>query len=443
MALFINRGDVRCKIPMIFLTGIATSFFFFPFSFYALPGINTKMMIAVLGVGVLGWKCLVNRRLDISGELLWLIAVSGLFSLIGLLSVDYNRTSDYSYAFYIVSMLVWSGAAYGVVWLIQLTHNTLSYRLLVNYLLAVCVMQCFFALLIDFEPSVKEVINTFVSQQEDLMERIGRLYGIGASVDVAGTRFAAVLAITMVLLCTDEQMPKQKLPLVVYLISFVIVAVVGMMIARTTLLGLIVAFCYFIYATRVFHLNDVKRNSLLLWGWTAMILFVMTLFIVFLYYTDKDIRHLIKFAFEGFFNWYEKGTWSTDSTEHLKTMVVFPEHLKTWLIGDGYFENPYLTDPNYVGEKIEGFYMGTDVGYLRFIFYCGLPGLIVFLLFFLLLTVFNSRKYIHEKHLFLILFILQLMIFGKVSTDIFLIYAYFFCAGVCEKKKTNLIQPDL
>lgn len=62
-------------------------------------------------------------------------------------------------------------------------------------------------------------------------------------------------------------------------------------------------------------------------------------------------------------------------------MYVFPDNLKTWIIGDGYFSNPYNTDPFYIGTRSRGYYMGTDVGYLRFIFYFGLIGLSAFIAF--------------------------------------------------------------
>ena len=56
-------------------------------------------------------------------------------------------------------------------------------------------------------------------------------------------------------------------------------------------------------------------------------------------------------------------------------MYVFPDNLKTWLIGDGYFSNPYNIDPYFTGRFVGGYYMSTDVGYLRFIFYSGLVGI--------------------------------------------------------------------
>ena len=62
-------------------------------------------------------------------------------------------------------------------------------------------------------------------------------------------------------------------------------------------------------------------------------------------------------------------------------MYVFPDNIKTWIIGDGYFANPGDTDPYYVGPLGGAFYKSTDVGYLRFIFYFGVLGLFAFVLF--------------------------------------------------------------
>ena len=63
------------------------------------------------------------------------------------------------------------------------------------------------------------------------------------------------------------------------------------------------------------------------------------------------------------------------SNEILKSMVVFPDSLHTWIIGDGYFNNSKY-DVYYLGDATEaGYYMGTDIGYLRFLFYFGTIGL--------------------------------------------------------------------
>ena len=64
-------------------------------------------------------------------------------------------------------------------------------------------------------------------------------------------------------------------------------------------------------------------------------------------------------------------------------MVVFPDNWVTWLIGDGYAANPMdktlsFFDPYYTGPIYHGYYKGTDIGYLRYIFYFGLVGTFVF-----------------------------------------------------------------
>ncbi|MFO1468935.1 MAG: hypothetical protein U1F35_21215 [Steroidobacteraceae bacterium] len=50
----------------------------------------------------------------------------------------------------------------------------------------------------------------------------------------------------------------------------------------------------------------------------------------------------------------------TSSTDDLISMIVFPDSLKGWLIGYGFYENPASPDENH---------MGTDIGYLRLLFY--------------------------------------------------------------------------
>lgn len=62
-------------------------------------------------------------------------------------------------------------------------------------------------------------------------------------------------------------------------------------------------------------------------------------------------------------------------------MWIWPDNPMTWLIGDGYFNNPINSNPYYIGPASTNYYMGTDVGYCRFIFYFGLIGLSAFCLY--------------------------------------------------------------
>jgi len=69
--------------------------------------------------------------------------------------------------------------------------------------------------------------------------------------------------------------------------------------------------------------------------------------------------------------------------------------------------------------------MGTDVGYLRFIFYFGLIGLSAFILFIIKAFKICYDRFAGVKDLFVMLFLLNMIIWFKVSTDIFLIFALF------------------
>jgi hypothetical protein len=129
-------------------------------------------------------------------------------------------------------------------------------------------------------------------------------------------------------------------------------------------------------------------------------------------------------------------------------MIVFPDNVKTWIIGDGYFHGPSETDPYYVGPTMVDFYMGTDVGYLRFIFYFGIIGLIAFMFFFFKCGQECAKKFHKYSILFSLFVILNYIIWFKVSTDIFLVFAIFLCISkedndAYEKRYENSISDPL
>ena len=152
-----------------------------------------------------------------------------------------------------------------------------------------------------------------------------------------------------------------------------------------------------------------------------------------LYQFNPQFRYFFRFAFEGFFSLVEKGQWQIDSTDRLATMVVYPETLHTWILGDGYFENS-RNDINYLGDATdEGFYMGTDIGYLRFIFYFGVPGMLLMVAVIAWSALICIRNFPKEKIVFLLALAVGLTVWFKVSTDTFLFFALFLSAGVLQE----------
>lgn len=79
--------------------------------------------------------------------------------------------------------------------------------------------------------------------------------------------------------------------------------------------------------------------------------------------------------------------------------------------------------------------MSTDVGYLRFIFYFGILGLITFLHYFIALTRCCMRKFSNQQLLFLFFLLVNLLGWFKVSTDVFLVFAPFLLISAEENEE--------
>lgn len=409
------------KYISILLTVVLTSLFFFPFAIPALPEANTKMIVAALGLCFYIFKLgrLQNGLFNKDTFVLSLYAC--MVSLVGLVSITYNNTPDFAYATYLISMWVWIGAAYAVVTCVRIIHGYASVRLIANYLIAVCVLQCILALLIDSVPMIKQVAD-MIQGPSLFLEKVNRLYGIGAALDVAGSRFAAVLIIIAVMMINLNR-SERKILFPIYFLSFLWIFVVGNMIARTTTVGLL-ALVFFIYKTQIykFHIQSEYTYFLV---WCAGVLALTIPFLTYLYYTNLNFQDNIRYAFEGFFSLVEQGEWYVSSNEKLKNMYVFPETFKTWIIGDGYFANPVSTDPYFTGKVVAGFYMGTDVGYLRFIYYFGLIGLVAISGVIYKSAQICWKRFAEYKEMFLLLMLVNFIVWFKVSTDIFLVFAPF------------------
>jgi hypothetical protein len=408
------------RVIGILLTLIVTSLYLFPFELKHLPGANTKMIMAGLGLIVIGIQMARQKNPLINTGFFKLVLLASLVSLIGLFAVVFNDTSDFEYATYIVSMLVWISAAYVVITWMKFVHETVSVELLAKYIVAVSVMQCVLALAIDSFIPLKQLVNSIMVVTR-VMET--RLYGMDASLDIAGSRFSVALVL-IVYLMNRISKNKSIYKVISYIVAFFIIAIVGNMISRTTTVGVIVALCYFIFLLFRNQSNSVVKLryiSILFVG----ILVCLLPFLCYLYQVNTSFHENIRFAFEGFFSLAEKGRWEVHSNDMLKNMYVFPDNLKTWFIGDGYFDNPYYSEPYYVGPKMGGYYMGTDVGYLRFIYYFGLIGLFAFSAFMLKIGQILMNRFHEERIMFLIIILLNFIVWFKVSTDLFVVYALF------------------
>ena len=182
------------RLLSIIFTLCVTSCYFFPFNLRVLPIVNTKMIIAGIGLIILMMRLAVGHNSMISKDFITLSISAAVVSLFGYISINYNCTPDYAYTTYIISMLVWLSSAYVVIQTMSLGHKRLTFNLLCNYLIGLCVAQCVLALSMEFIMPLKRIIYSMMDNDTvQFLEAKKRLSGLGAGLDVAGTRFSAVL----------------------------------------------------------------------------------------------------------------------------------------------------------------------------------------------------------------------------------------------------------
>ncbi|WP_437920461.1 hypothetical protein [Sphingobacterium sp. LRF_L2] len=397
---------------------ILVSLYYFPIGLSILPAsLNTKNVLALTGIIFLIYDCIQVRRLNISLNLLGAIGFSVVFSLICLFATDYNHTTDYAYASYYISFSVWIFGAYAVCALVRIVHGEVNFKLITIYLTAVCFGQCVAALMIDRIPTFKMLVDSYVNQGQEFFEEVDRLYGIGAALDTAGVRFSLVLVMIAALLVQETSIRNNAVKIVLLLLAFFTIVLIGNMMARTTIIGFAMSLAYLGLSTGLlqFVIRERFFNFFLIF---ILILSLGIAIAVYLYQTDENFYHNMRFAFEGFFNWVEKGEWRTDSTDKLnREMWIWPQDTKTWIIGSGLFDN---------------FVYSTDIGYCRLILYCGLTGFSVFALFF----VYNAYIFAQQNKRYALMFffflVITFVIWFKVATDIFVIYALFYCMDGIE-----------
>lgn len=408
------------KSVSVVLTGIIFSMYLFPFQLFVLPGINTKNGLAAIGLLLLAFHLAGKSQGLMNKDLFKLGLYAASVSLISLISVTLNGTTDYAYVTYIVSMCIWLSGAFVVTSSIRKTHGTISIDLICKYIIALSVFQCIVALCNDMYPPLKMFLDRYINSGQDFLDTVNRMYGIGACLDSAGIRFSCALIMVSYLIVNGKDI--SKVTNVLLVISYIIIVVIGNMIARTTTVGLVMSLLYLAFASGLLKFKLTNRAKQF-FVWFVIIAIIIIPIGIYLYNNNITIHNNLRFAFEGVFNYFEKGKWLTASTNKLKGMYVFPESVKTWVVGDGYFSNPKDTDPYFTGEIIDGYYMGSDVGYIRFIFYFGVIGLLTFSLYICKAGAICTKYFRSQKALIMILLALNFVVWFKIATDLFFIFA--------------------
>lgn len=428
------------KILRVLFCFIVVDFFFFSTSFTFSYGYNTKELLAVIGIVLYLMDMYRQRKFVFSSELLGLLLLSVIVSLLAVFSSVYHNTQERAYTTFFISMLVWVSGAFTVIKCVKGIHGKISIELLSQYIVAVSVVQGLIAVIADFYAPLDNFIYRTIPGVT-WCRIVDRLYGFGetATFDTGGIRFAiaSVLCAHNIRILVQNNRP-QGIP--IYVLAFLIIGATGNMVARTTLVGVIVGIAYLLIYVSPFK-RVLSRSAILSWIWFVLGTLVIVIITIALYNSNEQFYKRTRFAFEGFFSLVETGHWETGSNDRLAGMYVFPDNPETWLIGDGYFINP-SDDPNYLGEITAGFYKDTDVGYLRFIYFFGLLGLAVYSLYIIYAGRVCNRLLPGNTLLFICLTSMNFIVWLKVATDCFFILGLFICLGYVNglQEKTEVIE---
>lgn len=399
---------------MVLLTGLMMSFYFHPVFFTAYPVYNTKVMLAVFGGGMLVFNTIRTKDYALSKGLLYALMIAGLFALVNYISLIINNSDDYSYTSYPASALVWIFGAYGSITFIRWTHKKVTIELVVRYLAGGAAFHSILSQLIDRNESVKNFINSIFLVSSD-MEEMNRLYSFGVGLDPAGVKFAVILILIAGVLTISKGVKKNVGLMVFYFLCFAIISVLGNVISRTTTIGMGLGLVVFAISTGLYKFV-IKVGKIKIMRVFGLILALGIPLTIYYYNVNASFRDQIEYGFEGFFNLFESGEFQTSSTDELSTMWVWPHDTQTWLIGSGRFGS----------RDVGNYYYFSDIGYCRFIFYSGLIGFTVFGLYFVYNAIYFAIRYPRYRYIFLLMIVVTFVIWAKVATDIFQLYALFY-----------------
>lgn len=400
------------------LLAVIVSFYLFPIGFRGLPeSLNSKQMLAVFGAVLFVLKAAAKRGLNFNLRYFVSFIYAVAFSIWCYFSCTFNNTVDYAYATYFLSFFVWICGAYAVISFLKAAYGRVTLSILTQFLAIVCIAQGVIAVLVDNIPSLASFVDTWIIQ-DTVPKQVKRLYGIGCSLDSGGVRMCMAEVLIAHQLVTDKSLAYNRKMIVLYASAFIAIAILGNMIARTTTVGLLLSIAYYIYYVNRIRRGRISRRQAMVKRLVLVIVAIAFVGVAYLYNVNPEFQHDMRFAFEGFFTWAETGEFHTGSTDTLnERMWVWPWDSRGWIIGYGLFE----------WSSWKSYGIQTDIGYCRFTLYCGLVGLVLFSLYFIYNASIVARKFKDARVLSLVLLALTFVIWIKVSTDIFQLYALLFC----------------
>lgn len=303
------------------------------------------------------------KQIYINKHLLNIIGILGLLILYSLLNVVISGTFDFqvikSYFSYI---LFYIPGAVGIIHILKKYYSTIE---IIKIIILVTVIQAIIIVLMLTVPGIKDFLFSVL---RDGSIRVEKNIGSG------GFRFlgfafnstwdlAIVQSIGIMLISLLFKLDKKEIN-IKNTLFFILLAISVFLSGRTGILGIGFGFLIIIIPS---NLKEVPFLKAVRFVGKIFIVVLPLIFFIKSFVPDKVVdiveTNVLPWAFEMFMN-DSGGKIETASSNELKGMYFMPS-IKTAIIGDGLYVNPYDNTR---------YYMDTDAGYMRHILFYGLIG---------------------------------------------------------------------
>lgn len=333
-----------------------------------------------------------------------------LISLVFIALISSIVNGNFDPYFYKVPLRIYISlsSAYAFFYIIRkFFHITLSIDDYILLMLHACFIQIGISLIgflnsgfLNFATGIMVADDIFLETTASYEGNMGRIIGIGASFFGAGCIYAMVATLAALVIKKETNLFKQ----ILYILEVLIILIIGAAIARTALLG-IFGFLF------VLLWRDVNSNTkrifsgvvvLLLIGWGFINVFMSKL------ENSSLFGEALNRAFSMYYAYKDYGEFQ--SMQSMAGESIWPNSLKTWLIGDG-----LMADPQH---PTLAYYMNQDRGWNRLIFGIGIIGGIFYSGIQYMLCRLTGLRKIYVWVLFL--YFCAFMVKGITSHDVIL-----------------------
>lgn len=342
--------------------------YFFPFKAY---GFDPRLLVFLFFfIYMIKDGLLLNRK--VKCRYIKTLFYPVLMSLFTVLSSVVNTITENTFIIFPFQVIYLLLLSYCIYYITKRFCKVISFYVITRYFLMTLVVQSVIAIVMFVNQPI--CLFLFDLQGIDLTSRVIKMYfgvrliGLGCFYFGAG----AIYGLGLIAIMPFMLKAKNKQQLIKLILLYVYIFIVGIFFARTAMIGCVFSIVYLIFCILI---PKMCNKVFLVFRQFIIYLTVFGIALVFIYTSSpklqEDYGDIIDFGFEAFINLIENGELSTASSDGLTEyhLSIWPQNQKTYYIGDMRW------------TKGDSYYGDSDVGYVRLLFYFGVPGVILFLLY--------------------------------------------------------------